>query len=84
MNESQPAPLPARMLNEFVYCPRLFYLMHLEGIFVGNADTLEGSALHKRVDAGNGRLPLAKSKALEPKRLRKVFQCCKGFGIHLY
>ena len=24
-------PLPVRMLNEFVYCPRLFHLMHVEG-----------------------------------------------------
>lgn len=63
MNETQTAPLPARMLNEFVYCPRLFYLMHVEGIFVENADTLEGSAQHKRVDAGNGRLPPAKKQA---------------------
>jgi hypothetical protein len=23
-------PLPARMLNEFAYCPRLFHLMHLD------------------------------------------------------
>ena len=23
--------LPVRMLNEFAYCPRLFYLMHVEG-----------------------------------------------------
>jgi len=50
------------MLNEFVYCPRLFYLMHVEGIFVENADTLAGSAQHKRVDAGNGCLPSAKAK----------------------
>lgn len=49
-------PLPARMLNEYVYCPRLFYLMHVEGIFVDNADTIAGSAQHKRVDAGDGRM----------------------------
>ena len=32
-------PLPARMLNEFVYCPRLFYYEYVEGVFVDNADT---------------------------------------------
>jgi CRISPR-associated protein Cas1 len=47
-------PLPVRMLNEFVYCPRLFYYEHVEGIFVANADTVRGSALHKRVDKGSG------------------------------
>ncbi len=54
--------LPARMLNEFVYCPRLFYLEFVEDIFVHNADTLKGAAQHKRVDAGKGQLPTAKKK----------------------
>jgi CRISP-associated protein Cas1 len=58
-------PLPARMLNEFVYCPRLFYYEHVEGVFVHNADTRRGAALHKRVDAGKGALP-APSRAGEP------------------
>ena len=49
--------LPARMLNEFVYCPRLFYYEHVEGIFVESADTIRGSAIHKRVDSGSGALP---------------------------
>lgn len=52
-------PLPARMLNEFVYCPRLFYYEHVEGIFQHNADTRRGAALHKRVDSGKGELPPA-------------------------
>ena len=52
-------PLPARMLNEFVYCPRLFYYEHVEGVFTHNADTRRGAALHKRVDAGKGDLPPA-------------------------
>lgn len=54
-------PLPARMLNEFVYCPRLFYYEYVEGVFLHNADTRRGSALHKRVDAGKGALPPADS-----------------------
>lgn len=58
-------PLPARMLNEFVYCPRLFYYEHVEGVFQHNADTRRGAALHKRVDAGKGALPEAKPIAAE-------------------
>jgi hypothetical protein len=50
-------PLAARMLNEVVYCPRLFYYEHVEGVFVHNADTRRGAALHKRLDAGKGALP---------------------------
>lgn len=49
--------LPARMLNEFVYCPRLFYYEQVEGLFRENADTVRGSALHARVDAGSGAMP---------------------------
>ncbi len=45
------------MMNEFVYCRRLFYYEHVEGIFQDNADTLRGTALHLRVDAGRGSLP---------------------------
>jgi CRISPR-associated protein Cas1 len=49
--------LPARMINEFVYCPRLFYYEQVEGVFVENADTIRGSQGHKRVDQGSGALP---------------------------
>jgi len=61
--ESIVEPLPARMLNEFVYCPRLFYYEHVEGVFVHNADTRRGAALHKRVDSGKGALPAAQPAA---------------------
>lgn len=42
--------LPVRMCNEFVYCPRLFFLEHVQGIFVASADTVEGSAQHDRAE----------------------------------
>lgn len=59
--KSEPAdPIPARMLNEFVYCPRLFYYEFVEGVFVESADTLRGAAIHQRVDSGSGALPRAK------------------------
>ena len=56
-----PAPdyLPARMVNEFVYCPRLFFYEWVDGVFRESADTLEGSAQHKRVDARPTALPAA-------------------------
>ncbi|QDS85925.1 CRISPR-associated protein Cas4/endonuclease Cas1 fusion [Rosistilla ulvae] len=43
--------LPARMINEAVYCPRLFYLMHVEGLFQRNRFTADGDVVHRRVDA---------------------------------
>lgn len=42
--------LPARMLNEFSYCPRLFYLEWVQGEFLDNAETIEGRLRHHRVD----------------------------------
>jgi CRISPR-associated protein Cas1 len=54
---SVPDLVPARMLNEFVYCPRLFYLEWVEGLWDENADTAEGRLAHRRSDRGGGRLP---------------------------
>ncbi|MCH8244055.1 MAG: CRISPR-associated protein Cas4 [Planctomycetes bacterium] len=51
--------LPARMLNEFVYCPRLFYYEHVEGVFVHNRETVEGSLRHSKIDARSDALPSA-------------------------
>lgn len=55
--------LPARMLNEFVYCPRLFYLEHVDGLFHHNADTLEGNSRHQRVDKKTDALPKVSTDA---------------------
>lgn len=61
--ESGPRPLPdylpARMVNEFVYCPRLFYYEWVEGLFRENADTEEGRLQHRRVDQEGSELPAA-------------------------
>jgi CRISPR-associated protein Cas1 len=62
-HENEPQQIPARMLNEFVYCQRLFYYEFVEGVFVESVDTLRGDAIHKRVDSGSGALPAAKKKA---------------------
>jgi len=45
-----PDLIPARMLNEFTYCPRLAYLEWVQGEFANNLDTLEGTFGHRRVD----------------------------------
>lgn len=54
-----PDYLPARMLNEFVYCPRLFFYEWVEGVFRESADTIEGSLQHARVDQPGPDLPPA-------------------------
>lgn len=45
-----PEYLPARMLNEFVYCPRLFYYEWVEGVFAHNRETVEGAMRHSKLD----------------------------------
>lgn len=53
-----PDLVPARMVNEFVYCPRLFHLEWVQGQFEHNADTAEGRWRHRAVDRPAGRAPL--------------------------
>jgi len=49
--------IPARMVNEWVYCPRLAYLEWVEGEWADSADTVHGKRVHRRVDEKSGRLP---------------------------
>ncbi len=49
--------LPARMINEFVYCPRLAYLEWVQGEWADSADTVEGRFIHRRVDRAAEDLP---------------------------
>jgi len=52
-----PETVPARMVNEFCYCPRLAYLEWVQGDFEDNADTAEGRFRHRVVDREGGQLP---------------------------
>jgi CRISP-associated protein Cas1 len=53
-----PDLVPARMLNEYVYCPRLFFLEWVDSLWASNADVAEGVRRHHRVDSGGGAAPL--------------------------
>jgi CRISPR-associated protein Cas1 len=50
--------MPARMVNEFVYCPRLFYLEWVDGRFEDSDDTVIGRHVHRAVDTESGPAPL--------------------------
>lgn len=52
-----PDLVPARMLNEFVYCPRLFYLEWVQGEFADNEETVHGRSVHRRTDVPARPLP---------------------------
>lgn len=49
--------IPARIINEFVYCPRLAYLEWIQGEWEDSIDTIEGRFLHRRVDVAGPLLP---------------------------
>ena len=49
--------IPVRMVNEWVYCPRLAYLEWVDGEWADTGDTEDGRRTHARVDVASGRLP---------------------------
>jgi CRISPR-associated protein Cas1 len=76
-----PDYLPARMVNEFAYCPRLFFYEWVDGLFQESVDTVEGAIQHKRVDAKTTPLPApadlpesihSRSATLSSERLRVI------------
>lgn len=50
MDTADTPLMPVRRLHNFVYCPRLFYLQWVEDLFVEDAQTAEGSFLHRNAD----------------------------------
>jgi CRISPR-associated protein Cas1 len=58
-----PDYLPARMLNEYVYCPRLFYYEWVEGVFIDNRETVEGALRHQKLERKEDSLPDAEQVA---------------------
>lgn len=56
MTDTVPDLIPARMVNEFEYCPRLFYLEWVQSQFEDNPDTVEGRYVHRAVDSGGGNM----------------------------
>ncbi len=81
LQKKLPDLLPARMLNEFVYCPRLFYYEWVEGVFESSADTLDGQAKHTRVDTEPGQMPVAGEIGPEVIHSRSVTLSSERVGL---
>jgi CRISPR-associated protein Cas1 len=54
------------MVNRFTFCPRLFHLMYVEGRWEENHFTIEGKAVHRRVDRIDQILPETASSETPP------------------
>lgn len=68
------------MVNEFVYCPRLFYLEWVQSRFVSNDDVEEGLYVHRVVDAQTGDLP-ADDEAWGGRRATSVWLTSGELGL---
>jgi CRISPR-associated protein Cas1 len=80
-----PDLVPARMLNEFTYCPRLAYLEWVQGDFADSADTVEGRFHHRKVDKESGDLPapdaLPEAAAAEKLHARSIYLSAPKVGL---
>ena len=71
--------LPARMVNEYVYCPRLFFLEWVEARFADNDDTRLGQQVHRKVDTEAGAAPLPEDGEL--RRARSITLSSERLGV---
>ena len=75
------ALVPVRMVNEWVYCPRLAYLEWVEGEWAESADTAQGRRVHRRVDTARGTLPAPEEVDHELARANSVTLSSEALGI---
>jgi CRISPR-associated exonuclease Cas4/CRISPR-associated protein Cas1 len=74
--------VPVRMVNEWVYCPRLAFLEWVDGEWADSGDTEEGRRAHVRVDAGGGKLPPPETADAKPDfAVRSALLASERLGI---
>lgn len=76
-----PDLVPARMLNEHAYCPRLAYLEWVQGDFTENSDTLDGQFQHRNVNVEAGNLPDPDEPVQERLHARSVMLSAPTVGL---
>lgn len=77
MTDDDPTALiPARIVNEHSYCPRLAYLMWVDGANADNAATVEGTHVHRNVDR-----PRARSLDARPRAVRSLALSDDRIGV---
>jgi CRISPR-associated protein Cas1 len=81
MDASVPELIPARMLNEHVYCPRLAYLEWVDRKFEDSADTVEGRWVHRRVDDERGSLPDGREHDEDAPRATSIWLSSERIGL---
>jgi CRISPR-associated protein Cas1 len=79
LDPAVPELVPARMVNEFAYCARLFYLEWVHVQFADNVDTVEGRWQHRAVDQPAGAVPLPGEGAV--RLARSVWVSSERLGL---
>jgi CRISPR-associated protein Cas1 len=72
--------IPGRMLNQYVYCPRLAYLEWVQKDWHDNWETLHGQYVHRRVDEPSGDLPES-DEIREGLQARSVMLSSEALGV---
>lgn len=86
-NAGEDEYVAVRAVNAHTFCPRLYWLEHVEGIFVDNEHTIAGQHVHRRVDKPGGKLaaPTEEGGATDPERepwhARSLWLSCASLGI---
>jgi CRISPR-associated protein Cas1 len=73
---------PCRGVAEYAYCPRVFYYMIVEGVFVPSHDTEEGKAVHARADRPSRRSrPPQDEDPDRPEKVRSLVLTSARLGL---
>lgn len=80
LNDDQPL-LPARMINEYEYCPRLAYLEWVQGEWADSGDTVHGRQVHRHVDRSRDALPEPDADGDERLHSRSVTLSSNRLGL---
>ncbi len=73
-----------RNVAEYAYCPRLFYYMAVEGVFLPSSDTEKGCHVHRRVDrpsAEPDKEAVVEADPDKPKSIRSLALTSKSLGL---
>lgn len=73
--------VPARMVNEQVYCPRLAFLMWVESEWGDTGDTEDGRRVHTRLDRKADALPDPEDELPPPFEARSVTLSSETLGV---
>lgn len=76
--------IPARMINEVLYCERLLYLEYVQGEWADNVFTADGNAVHRRVNVQEKALkpaPEGEDAEARPYVARSVWLSSERLGI---